>query len=84
VHHVVKTLAASPGALLVCRALARADGLIGPPTRPQVVLAGAVLGPHLPGFHVVDNPTANPPRGRLSRTRRCELPGREGTCRLPT
>jgi hypothetical protein len=84
VHHVAKALAAFPGALLICRVLARAGVLIGPPTIPLFVLAGAVLGPHIPGFDVVANPTADPPRARLARTRRRGSLGREGTCRSPT
>ncbi|SNR80195.1 hypothetical protein [Blastococcus mobilis] len=83
-HHVAKDLAALPGALLICRVLARAGVLIGLASIPLFVLAGAVLGPHTPGFDLVDNPTADPPRARLAGTRRRRSLGREGTCRSPT
>jgi CPA2 family monovalent cation:H+ antiporter-2 len=57
VHHVAEALVALGGALLVCGLLARLGVPIGLPTIPLFMLAGVVLGPHSPGFDLVDSPT---------------------------
>jgi hypothetical protein len=84
VRHVAKALVAHPGAFSSCGLLARAGAPIGLPTIPLFVLAGVALVPHTPGFDLVDNPTADPPRPRFAGTRRRRSRGREGTCRSPT
>lgn len=83
-HHVAKALVALLGALLSCGLLAQAGALIRPPTNLLFVLTGAILGPHVPGSDVVDDPTTDTPRARLAGKRRRRSQGREGTCRSPT
>jgi monovalent cation:H+ antiporter-2, CPA2 family len=56
VHHVAEALVALGGAFLVCGLLARLGVPIGLPTIPLFMLAGVVLGPHTPGFDLVDDP----------------------------
>jgi monovalent cation:H+ antiporter-2, CPA2 family len=55
-HHVAEALVALGGAFLVCGLLARLGVPIGLPTIPLFMLAGVVLGPHSPGFDLVDDP----------------------------
>ena len=55
-HHVAEALVALGGAFLVCGLLARLGVPIGLPTIPLFMLAGVVLGPHTPGFDLVDDP----------------------------
>jgi CPA2 family monovalent cation:H+ antiporter-2 len=56
VAHVAEALVALGGAFLVCGVLARIGVPIGLPTIPLFMLAGVVLGPHTPGFDLVDDP----------------------------
>jgi CPA2 family monovalent cation:H+ antiporter-2 len=84
VHHVAEAPVALGGALPVCGLLTWADVPIGTPTIQLFALAAVVIGPHPPGFDLVDSPTAEPPRARLAGTRRRRSLGREGTCRSPT
>jgi monovalent cation:H+ antiporter-2, CPA2 family len=56
VPHVADALVALGGAFLVCGLLARLGVPIGLPTIPLFMLAGVVLGPHTPGFDLVDDP----------------------------
>ncbi|MFE7135188.1 cation:proton antiporter [Streptomyces sp. NPDC057638] len=44
------------GAFLAAALLARLGGRIGLPTIPLFILAGILLGPHTPGFVLVDDP----------------------------
>jgi hypothetical protein len=84
VQHVAESLVALGGAFLICGLLAGAGVPIGLPTIPLFMLAGVVLGPHTPGFDLVDSPTLEPPRARFAGTRRRRSLGRERTCRSPT
>jgi CPA2 family monovalent cation:H+ antiporter-2 len=55
-QHVAEALVVLGGAFLVCGLLARLGVPIGLPTIPLFMVAGVVLGPHTPGFDLVDDP----------------------------
>ncbi len=55
-QHVAEALVALGGAFLVCGLVARAGVRIRLPTIPLFMLAGVLLGPHTPGFALVEDP----------------------------
>lgn len=55
-QHVAEALVALGGAFLICGLMARAGVRIRLPTIPLFMLAGVLLGPHTPGFALVEEP----------------------------
>ncbi len=55
-EHVAGTLVALGGAFVLCGLIARAGARLGLPTIPLFMLAGVIVGPHTPGFSLVEDP----------------------------